>query len=1311
MYLDAKSSALLRSHARRLYETSTTMDTWQKSEYGSFLTFCDAATLADVRTLWEFYGTEQEAEEQTRFKQHFDSIIEKAKAHDRSGGKNVITGVRSVIPAHEHASDDMCSLHQHYWEFKSSELNLDKGKTATHPNPTFLTVNDEGILHYGTDPLLGFHLATAYAPLPGDDPTAVQLEQLSSQREKIVAVARMEFEEWLASYRKRAVKNIRIRFFAGDAISLAHTLQHKCLTGENTAQWYRYRYGLQPVTLDGPDYAASAFIAAPLEFDVIETSNLCDHMGPLILLTATSPLLRNRTSSTLYTETLIRYNGGKRSEAIGQHILCGHLPTMTTLLGLFPIEYWTNTSSTSVGDETRVLAPVESGLGRAFDILRALLSQRRQMLLRTAWKRPFYMIPTAIVPDEPCPCPTLIQFDAKELARALYALYVTMFRDEEPAHADPDSTLVWYHRGSFAAFLRLVQTRVSCDWDAAMINLVELIKNRQDAHRGLYYIDELFVYMHIADSIPSSALGTGAWAWQHRCTESTSNTNKQETLPSSGSDHTRSDNSGSGDQERPGDIRDWANIPPIVCVTLKIPRSKIAVLTRMRRDEIGTPYVHCFLKCPGGYKVGGKKINAWHDEFAACQLAFGDVITTSGKPDDDSYRVSVAEDKAGWGGASALIAVFYVPAFYLLAHCSGSSENDSSGSNKNKAKVGFAITPIPAKEAFFRSKLGGSLTIYETGLDDPAGVYITRYAPNLTRFPIISGFAPTSALIARTPPTRANASMTASVDQESGHIVTFTGRLDITADDLKSALRDGHEVHPSIITPCEIAVRVGEREQMEAEPLTVSFPVFIKESAWRVRVARKSSWVEVIAHVGGPSEWMKYPYYMYPVRHHHLISQPPTNYNMPYLSLHACPVIDTRSRDDNKLDWLISHVSSMMSKEESTCISNKNNASSSMMTLLSKGEMIRLRFKESLVRIFATFSGPFDRRPRVFVLGEEYDGERDKDKSKNTDKRGKNKNGGRIRQRLLIFVRNLRMNRSDRAVVLDCAVIPSNQHAGKGPKGELAGPWDFILSSCFASSFYDSRTNSNTQNEEADGIIVLALEKEVMHLWRRVLPAYVERCRTWTHRETCEYRTSIPPVTESNNNDVSLDEPFLCACGNGVFPNDFSNDFRKRMPFWDVVAKKYAVRAAISPAFFCWAPPLTPTEMLSSPFPMLTPMSPFPLPFSFANMSMADGGPSATSTGTASAASIPAAALGTDTDTDGDGGGGIGNGAGSNQPASDQASGAETDGCACCGRKERQDNGGPLRECTGCYRVKYCSEACQRRDWLAYHKRLCRRLH
>ncbi|KAI3326526.1 hypothetical protein HD806DRAFT_409936 [Xylariaceae sp. AK1471] len=321
-----------------LYEVSTTMETWQQGKYGRCLSFCDCATLADVRKMWAFYSVEQKGAESTRFRGRFQSALDKAKAKRQNPAnpnqsRINAAGFRSASPAHIGCLEDLNTLNQHYWKYGTTELKADIRSGATHPNSAFLTLGDGAVIHYGTDPLLGFHLAAVDAPLDSIDAVVNRLPR----REKYAALARAEFREWVVSYRERSQRNnVRVRFLIGDAVSFAHTLQHKCVTSENTAHWYRDQYGVHPLMLDGPDYAPGA--RAPVQFDVIDTSNLCDHLGSLTLLTATSPLLRNDVSAVLYTEVLAKNHKGYR-EVLDQ-MLCGHVPTLSTLLGLFPVEYW-----------------------------------------------------------------------------------------------------------------------------------------------------------------------------------------------------------------------------------------------------------------------------------------------------------------------------------------------------------------------------------------------------------------------------------------------------------------------------------------------------------------------------------------------------------------------------------------------------------------------------------------------------------------------------------------------------------------------------------------------------------------------------------------------------------------------------------------------------------------------------------------------------------------------------------------------------------------------------------------------------------
>ena len=57
------------------------------------------------------------------------------------------------------------TLHKHYWEHGSTDLDRSSLSLCVHANPMSVPMDDNVVLHYGTDPLVGFHLATAFVPL------------------------------------------------------------------------------------------------------------------------------------------------------------------------------------------------------------------------------------------------------------------------------------------------------------------------------------------------------------------------------------------------------------------------------------------------------------------------------------------------------------------------------------------------------------------------------------------------------------------------------------------------------------------------------------------------------------------------------------------------------------------------------------------------------------------------------------------------------------------------------------------------------------------------------------------------------------------------------------------------------------------------------------------------------------------------------------------------------------------------------------------------------------------------------------------
>jgi hypothetical protein len=76
---------------------------------------------------------------------------------------------------------------------------------------------------------------------------------------------------------------------------------------------------------------------APTIFNVIDTSNLVDHLGSLNVLTAVAPLLEHIFSATLRTEIMVPRDANIATSA--EKLLCGDLPIVGSLLGLKPTQY------------------------------------------------------------------------------------------------------------------------------------------------------------------------------------------------------------------------------------------------------------------------------------------------------------------------------------------------------------------------------------------------------------------------------------------------------------------------------------------------------------------------------------------------------------------------------------------------------------------------------------------------------------------------------------------------------------------------------------------------------------------------------------------------------------------------------------------------------------------------------------------------------------------------------------------------------------------------------------------------------------
>lgn len=1039
LYLDSKSLRLVQSQAKMLHTLSASIQSWHDSKYGRVFRLCDQGTFEEIREIWRAYNTaDLSVSERKYYLQRFKLGIQRAvdmqSTYFGSGKVGLIlTGCRSAAPTTLQSMVDVPELHQYFWDHGITDNDDGALTQAMHPNPMFAPLlTDNFTLHYGTDPFLGFQLATAYVPLISGSPLCPTRSE-QSHLHRVVKAARLQFREWGESFRQYAEQNLILRFIAGDALALCHTLQHRSASGDGDAYWYRRQYSLEPLVLDGQDYAARG--NAPLTFNVIDTSNLADHVGAINLLVAASPLLDGSLSATLYVESLVRQE--KDQQTLLDTLVCGHFASVCILLGVFPVEYWTYATATSTADE----AILEMAT-RSQDF------HKSQLYTKIALKRPvsgtMEMSRVVSMPH--------VRFDETELTRMLHDIYLKMFQHESMAHmvSNPDmltlqnSSRRFYHRGTLAAFLSFVKRRsLVSDWTRVMGALLSLIANDKDILIGSNYIQELYLQLHLLDvySVETmqqpTKLRNPAPEWKG--------------------------------------MNIWKNIPPVVCITLKVPRTKLKVFTDLPGTELGTPPLHCLLQSTDGSFAGG-----WQNIFAVVQLAFGEV-RTSGSRHDQNFHLDIVEDKRGWKGSSPLLISFYAPSWPILREGPAIT-------------VAFGVQTTPQSTMTFFKVLGVEMSVYKTKLGNEDDVFVTANRPNQKEFPSLCSSVGSGNTVKRLSSHVVSSTTRATFDAKTSQITTITSRLNIISEDIKLALRKGCQVETIQISPTIIAVILGGSNKQHF----LHFPAPVLQGRSKCRIARKSFYVEVEAPLSSALGVDRFPRFMCPVYGN---GQDPVLWNMPRLNLDRLPKIDTAKTKD--LEWLTTHTSLMWSFRERKLRGRSGHSSMAQ-------EDLRINFKDSLFSMFMHYTGLQGRQANVFGIS--------------------NPTAGGIH--IIFFVSSLRLDLSNRTVVLDAAALPLSD--------QLMPNLDKFLGML-----------------TEKGICSIKAENEEMNLWKEMLPPLVERCRQWKHRPTCEYlgESRIPL-------SIHPGRMTICSCGNGTIPKEFISD----IPLWDTVSK-YAVRVAISPIF------------------------------------------------------------------------------------------------------------------------------------------------
>ncbi|KAJ3100926.1 hypothetical protein HDU96_010187 [Phlyctochytrium bullatum] len=341
--LDDISLQSLGEQTKKLLLVAQTTESWRESSYGKVIRFCDASTLEMMVPLWEIYAVDPSGGVAfTKLQKNIKVELERTKrSKERTFGTEypvVINGLRSTSPCEVLCGDDVPEIFNSFWKTGLTSFDTTRVSRAKHYNPMYATLKDTATLHFGQDPLSGYHLATAVAEL--EETSSFLPSKATQGLDRYTTAAKLQFAVWLKAFRA-GLSKIIVRFCVADTLAFSHVLQYQHVHGESEgAAWYRWTSTFASLELDPDEYTSeSKNSAAPTKFDVIDTSNLVDHLGGLNVIAAASPLLKANPSAAFFIELLGKH--GKNVEEYLQKLVCGDLPTIALLLGLVPIEYWT----------------------------------------------------------------------------------------------------------------------------------------------------------------------------------------------------------------------------------------------------------------------------------------------------------------------------------------------------------------------------------------------------------------------------------------------------------------------------------------------------------------------------------------------------------------------------------------------------------------------------------------------------------------------------------------------------------------------------------------------------------------------------------------------------------------------------------------------------------------------------------------------------------------------------------------------------------------------------------------------------------
>ena len=500
--------------------------------------------------------------------------------------------------------------------------------------------------------------------------------------------------------------------------------------------------------------------------------------------------------------------------------------------------------------------PYVTGLtSRARD--EAYINDSSPVLNRLTWRHATSLDPTGLK-EIKAAC------DPEALAQILYQIYLEMFLHESGAYFERLTAASGPRvfrcpqprccRASFVQLLGFLKTRVSVNWARLMKCFCDHIENDDSLYLGKFNLKDLYLQLQLAGIHNRFPFGESIQSLSNHPLYPDLTTRRL----------------GRG-------ILKCSDPPPTCCLIVTVPRRKLQSI-----------YSACV---EGGHRMnlffqihldGRGSINNKLNTFTSIQPVFGKLIEIT----DD--MCSIEQDKEGWFGHSDLHLCLYVPTFLLFTP--HPKDVDIS------VRFFFEMSTM----LLLAHQLGPELEVFKTRLLSSEYVHLTRTMPGLdspkpSNITGVHHLAISNQIVDVTYP----------LVTPGDHL--FTTRINIKGESELDLLRDGGNVEFEHTSYCTVTVKLGTLEQLCAFP----FPL-LKEST-RIRIARKSGWIEVIARllpsqIKGKSAEEPLP----------LLNTEDglLSWGLPYVNFKQLPKIGPGEFKDMWELWLKSHLEGMYSDYE-----------------------------------------------------------------------------------------------------------------------------------------------------------------------------------------------------------------------------------------------------------------------------------------------------------------------------------------------------------------------------------------------------------